>query len=247
MNESYAERGYAERGYAERGYAEPGYAEPGYAEPGYARDGYARGGYARGGGQKGTGNEKSTRSGGVILAVLATLSSVLVILGLYYATGATARHKAAMAAAGCEPNLMSVNVGCTTVQMLVSQYNSVTNPAVEQLNADVAAYTAAERHNLSAAEMAVRAEVATADVLVQGLSRIPFPPFAAPDAKVTIRAIQARVKLMTEQARSSSLVQLRSFDSRIDTVGAAIQTDLKHLSTAVQHHPTPSQEPDGND
>jgi len=206
-----------------------------YAERGYAERGYARGG------------QESTRAGGIIVAVLAVLSALLVILGLYYATGTDARHKAAMAAAGCEPNLMNVNVGCTTVQMLVSQYTSITNPAIQQLTADVAAYTAAERHNLAAAEMAVRAEVTTADALARGLAHIPFPPFAAPAATMAIHAIQARVKLMTEQARSSSLAQLRSFNGRIDAAGTAVQTDMKLLSTAVRHHPTPSQEPDGND
>jgi len=205
-----------------------------YAERGYAERGYARG------------RQNSTRTGGLIVAAVAGLSTVLVLLGLYYATGTTARHKAAMAAAGCEPNLMSVNVGCTTVQMLVSRYTSVTNPAVEQLNADVAAYAAAERHNLTAAETAVRAEVATADVLIESLARIPFPPFAAPEAKVTIQAIRARVKLMTEQARSPSLARLRSFNSRVDAAGTAVQTDLKLLTKAVGHHPTASQEPSGN-
>jgi hypothetical protein len=226
MNESYSERGYARGGYSERGYPERGYPDGGYSD----------------------GGQKSTRAGGVILAVLATLSSILVILGLYYATGTTARHKAAMAAAGCEPNLMNTNVGCTTVQMLVGQYTSITNPAIQQLNADVAAYTAAvDRHNLGGAEMALRAEVATADALAKNLGRIPFPPFAAPEAKVAIAAIRARVKLMTEQARSSSMAQLRSFNGQIDAVGTTIQTDLKRLNTAVRHHPTPSQEPDGND
>jgi hypothetical protein len=206
------------------------YAERGYAERRYARDG-----------------DKSTRAGGVILATVAALSGLLVILGLYYATGTTARHKAAMAAADCEPNLMSVNVGCTTVQMLDSQYRSITNPAIEQLNADVAAYTAAERSNLTAAETAVRAEVATADGLVKGLAGIPFPPFATAQAAAATRAIQARVKVMTEQERSTSLSQLRSFNSRVDAAGTVIQTDLNLLTKAVEHHPTASQEPSGND
>lgn len=211
-------------------YSRRGYVERGYAERRNARSG-----------------QKSTRAGGVILGVVSVLSSILVLLGLYYATGTTARHKAAMAAAGCEPNLMSVNVGCTTVQMMVSRYTSLTNPAIQQLNADVAAYTSAERHNLTAAEVAVNAEVATADGLAKGLSVIPFPPFAAPEAKATIQAIQARVKLMIEQARSSSLAQLRSFNSRVDAAGATVQTDMTLLNTAVRHHPTASQEPSGND
>jgi hypothetical protein len=227
MSESYGRRGYAERGYAKAG---RGYTEPGYTEPGYTADG-----------------QESTRAGGIILGAISVLSSLLVILGLYYATGTTERHKAAMAAAGCEPNLMSINVGCTTVKMLVSQYTSITNPAIQQLNADVVAYTAAESHSLAAAKTAVSAEVATADGLAQGLAHIPFPPFASNEAKVTIQAIEARVKLLTEQARSSSLAQLRSFNGRVNAAGIALQADMKLLNTAVRHHPTASQEPSGND
>jgi hypothetical protein len=211
-----------------------------YAERGYGGRGYAENGYGESG-------EKSTRAGGVIIGTISVLSAILVILGLYYATGTTARHKATMAAAGCEPNLMSTNVGCTTVQMMVSRYNGITNPAIQQLNADVAAYNAAENHNLSSAEMAVRAELTTAIELARNLGQMPFAFFAEPQAKVTILAIQARIRLMKEQAASTSLIQLRSFNSRMSAVGTTIQADLKLLRTDVEHHPTASQEPSGND
>jgi hypothetical protein len=236
MNESYARRGYAERDYAEPGYAEPGYAERGHAERGYAERDYARGG-------RKSPRTDSTRTGGVIVAALAILSSFLVLWGLYYATGTGERHKVALAAAGCEPNLLSVNVGCTTVQMLNSQYKGIVNPAILQLNADVADYTAAEGHNLAAAETALRAEVTTADGLAKSLAQVPFPPFAAHAGEVAIQAIQARVKLMTEQAQSSSLTQLRSFNGRVNASAAVILTDLTRLGKAVAHHPSVSQEP----
>jgi hypothetical protein len=235
MNESYASPGYGGRGFAERG----------YGERGFDRGGYDRGDYDGGGGDRA--GDKSTIAGGVILGVLATLSGILVILGLFYATGTTERHKAAMAAGDCEPNLMSTNVGCTTVQMMVSRYNGITNPAIAQLNADVAAYTAAENHSLGTAEGAVRAELATAIELARNLGQMPFAFFAEPQAKVTILAIQARIRLMNEQAASTSLTQLRSFNSRMSAVGTTIQTDLKLLRTDVEHHPTASQEPSGND
>jgi hypothetical protein len=193
-------------------------------------------GYARAG-------QQSTRAGGVILAAVALLCAFLVLWGLYYATGVGARQKVALAAAECEPNSLSDNVPCTTVPKLVSEYASVTNPAIQQLNADVVAYTTAERHNLAAAETAVRAEATTADAFARDLAQFPFPAFAAPEARQTIQAIQGRVKLLTEQARSSSLVQLRSFNRRIDAAGTALQTDMKLLHAAVAHHPAPSQEP----
>jgi hypothetical protein len=207
-------------------YARRGYTSHGYAERGYGRDG-----------------QESTRVGGVMLAVLASLSAVLVILGLYYATGTGERHKVALAAAGCEPNLLSVNVGCTTVQMLTSQYNSVANPAIQQLNADVAAYTASEMHNLTAAEAALRAEVTLENGFGTSLAGIPFSPFVAPTARTLIRDIQAQAKLTAQQAQSSSLIQMRSFNGRVRVAGATVRTELGLLSKAVKTPVTPNEEP----
>jgi hypothetical protein len=202
----------------------------------YARRGYTERGYSRGG-------EKSTRAGGVIVTAVAVLSSILVILGLYYATGTGERHKVALAAAGCEPNLLSINVGCTTVQMLTSQYNGIANPAIQQLNVDVADYTANEMHNRAVAEAALRAEVTVENEFDTSLARIPFSPFVAPAAKALIRDIQAQAKLTAQQARSSSLSQMRSFNGRVQVAAAAVRTELGVLSKAVKTPVTPNEEP----
>jgi hypothetical protein len=202
----------------------------------YAGRGYAGRGYARGG-------QDSTRAGGVILGAVALLSTFLVILGLYYAAGDRERYKVALAAAGCEPNLLSTNVGCTTVQMLNSRYNSIANPVIQQVNADEAAYTANERHNLTAAETALRAIVTVENEFGTSLARFPFPPAVAPMAKALIQANQASAKLIAEQARSSSLPQLRSFNHRVKAAGAAVQADMKLLRTALESRPTANQEP----
>lgn len=202
----------------------------------YAGRGYAERGYARGG-------QKSTRTGGVILAAVASLSTLLVILGLYYAAGDHERYKAALAAAGCEPNLLSVNVGCTTVQMLNSRYKSIANPVIQQVNAGVIAYTANERHHLAAAEAALTAEVTSENAFGTSLARFPFPPTVAPMAKALIQANQARAKLTAEQARSSSLPQLRSFNHRVKAASAAVQTDMNLVRKALDSPPTPNQEP----
>ncbi len=207
-----------------------------YAGRGYAERGYAERGTARGG-------EPSTRAGGVILKAVALLSTFLVIWGLYYATGTGERHKVALAAAGCEPNLLSVNVGCTTVQVLNGQYNSIANPVIQQMNADVADYTADEMHNLTAGEAALRAEVTLENGFDTSLSRFPFPPFVAPIAKMLIRDIQAEAKLTAQQARSSSLTQLRSFSHRVDIAGTAVRTELALVAKALSAPVTPNEEP----
>jgi hypothetical protein len=202
----------------------------------YATRGYAERGYARGG-------QQSTRAGGVILAAVALLSTLLVILGLYYAAGDRERHKVALAAAGCEPNLLSINVGCTTVQTLNSRYENIATPAIQQLRTDTAAYTASERHHLAAAEAALTAEVTSERAFDTSLARFPFPPAVAPTAKALIRADQARAKLTAEQARSSSLAQLRSFNARVKIASAAVKTKLRLVRTALETRPTANQEP----
>jgi hypothetical protein len=207
------------------------YARRGYAERGYTDHGHARGG------------QKSTTAGGVILAAVACLSTFLVILGLYYAAGDRQRHKVALAAAGCEPNLLSINVGCTTVQMLNSQYKSIANPVIQQVNADAADYTASETHSLTAAEAALRAEVTSDNGFAASLARFPFPPSVAPLAKTLIRDIQASAKLTAEQARSSSLSQMRSFNGRAEAAGVAVRTELGLVSKALAAPVTPNEEP----
>jgi hypothetical protein len=190
-----------------------------------------------------SGGMQETSAGGVIVVAISFLAAVLVVAGLVYAAGTSGRHKAALAAAGCEPNLSPSGLPCTTAHMLASQYMKITTPAIQQLNADVAAYTASERHNLAAAEEALTAEVTSAHALETSLARFPFPPAIAPRAKALIQAIHARAKLTAEQARSSSLFQLRSFNHRINVAGAIVRAEMKLVRQALDSRPTASQEP----
>lgn len=187
--------------------------------------------------------QRQATAGGLIIAIASCLAAILVIAGLFYAAGTGARHKAALAAAQCEPNLSPSGVQCTTVQMLTGRYLKITTPAIQQLNTDVAAYTASERRNLAAAEAALTAQVTSATALDTSLTRFPFPPAVAPVASALIRAIHARITLTAEQARSSSLVQLRSFNGRVDAVSATVQTEMTLLRKALVIRPTASQEP----
>jgi hypothetical protein len=166
----------------------------------------------------------------------------LVIAGLAYATGTGARHKAALAAADCEPNLSPSGLQCTTAQALTSQYTAIMNPAMQQLNTDAAAYTANEKH-LAAAESALTAAVAAEHALDSKLAAFPFPPAVARTAKTLVQANQALATLTAEQARSSSVTQLRSFNPRVDAVSAAVQTQMKLLRNALAVPPTANQEP----
>lgn len=187
--------------------------------------------------------DQSTRAGGVILATVSILAAILVAAGFIYAAGTGERHKAALAAAECEPNLSPSGLPCTTVPMLVSRYLTITTPADQQLNADEAAYAANERHDLAAAEAALRAELTSETSLDASLGRFPFPAAVAPVATALVQADHARVRLIAQQARSTSLSQLRSFNHRSKAAGAAVQTEMKLLRRALDARPTASQEP----
>jgi hypothetical protein len=190
-----------------------------------------------------SGGKQNATAGRVILMAISFLAAVLVLAGLFYATGTSARHKAALAAAECEPNLSPSGLQCTTVQMLNSQYTAVVTPALLQLNIDEAAYTANEKRDLATAEVALKAEMTSEQALDARLASFPFPPAVSPVVKALIQANQARVKLTAEQARSSSLAQLRSFNQQINVASAAVQVKMKLLREALDSRPTADQEP----
>ena len=180
-----------------------------------------------------SGGEQGTTAGRVILMAISFLAAVLVLAGLSYATGTGERHKAALAAAECEPNLSPSGLPCTTVRMLTSEYLAITTPTIQQLDTDVTAYTANEGRDLAAAKAALTAEVASENALDASLERFPFPPAVAPMAKALIQANKARAKLTAEQARSSSLTLMRSFNARAEAAGVTVQTDMTLLLKAV--------------
>jgi hypothetical protein len=180
-------------------------------------------------------------AGGVILLVTSSLSALLLIAALIYSTGIGQRHLAALAVADCEPNLSPSGQQCTTVQMLTSEYMTILTPTSQQLNTDVSAYTANERDNLGPAKAALAAEVTSERAFATTMANFPFPPTVVPTAKALIQAEQTLAKLTGEQAGSSSLTRMRTFDHRAQVATAAVQTELKLLRKALAVPPTPSE------
>jgi hypothetical protein len=171
--------------------------------------------------------------GKIILIISSSLAAALVLAGLIYATGTAGRSTAALAAAGCEPGMSSDSAPCTTQQMLIGQYTAIMTPASQQLEVDEAAYAANEGHSLAAAEAALMAEVTSEHAFDTSLAAMKFPPAIAPVAAALVRADQARVKLLAEQAQSSSLTQLRSSTHQAQVASAAVQTEMKLMLDAL--------------
>ena len=179
------------------------------------------------------GGQRRITTGGILITVISGLSALLLVAALVYAAGIGPRHAAALAAADCEPNLTPAGVPCTTQPMLARQYAALMAPASQQLTTDAVAYAANERGHLTVAEGALTAEVMTERALGRSLAAFPFPPAIAPIAERLIQANQARATLTAEQARSSSLTRLRSFNRQVQLADAAVETELKLVAAAV--------------
>jgi hypothetical protein len=226
----------------------------------YADDLYARGG------------EENTTAGGIILVVAGFVATILVIAGLIYATGAHARNKTALALNDCTPSLSPSGLPCNTQAMVLSQFQGIVTPVGKQLNADMVAYRANERRNLAAAEAALTSEVTTEQALDNSLAAVAYTPqnyanainlitiafdsgastpsaaiLLTPQTTVTadalIRANQALAKLTAEQAKSTTLTQLRSFNARVDAANATVLADVNAIHKALEVPPTAAQEP----
>jgi hypothetical protein len=168
-----------------------------------------------------------------MIMISSCLSALLLIGAISYALGTGGRERAALAAAGCEPTLTPSMQPCTTQPILASQYLAVITPATQQLNTDAAAYAASEGGHLAVAEAALKAEVTSERALDASLTAFAFPPAIAPLARALIRANQARATLTAEQARSSSLSRMRSFDHQVQLADAAVQTQMRLVRNAV--------------
>jgi hypothetical protein len=216
--------------------------------------------------------EEQGRFGGVLLAAISILSGILVLAGLLYATGTSARHKTALAVNNCEPSMSPSGLPCNTQQMVISEYNGIVNPASKLLAADMAAYTVNEGHHLAAAEAALNSEVAAEQALDNSLATVAYTPQnyanainlitiafdtgsstpgaaillspqATAVANTAVRDNQALATLTAQQARSTSLTQLRSFNTRVEADTTAVEAEMKLIGKTLAGPITAAQEP----
>ena len=210
--------------------------------------------------------------GGFLIVTISILAGILVLAGLLYATGTSARHKTALAVNNCEPSMSPSGLPCNTQQMVISEYNGIVNPASKLLAADMAAYNVNEGRHLAAAEAALTSEVAAEQALDNNLAAVAYTPQnyanainlitiafdtgantpgaaillspqATSIANAAVRDNQALAKLTAQQARSTSLTQLRSFNSRVEADTVAVQAEMKLIGKTLAAPITAAQEP----
>jgi hypothetical protein len=210
--------------------------------------------------------------GGFIVVALSILSGILVLAGLFYATGAHARNQTALAVNNCEPSMSPSGLPCNSQQMVIGEYNGIVNPASKLLAADMAAYKVNEGRHLAAAEAALNSEVATEQALDNRLTAIAYTsqnyanainlitiafdtgantpgaailltPQATAIANTAVRDNQALAKLTAQQAQSKTLAQLRSFNTRVAADTTTVQAEMKLIGKTLAAPITAAQEP----
>jgi hypothetical protein len=210
--------------------------------------------------------------GGFIVVAISILSAILVLAGLFYAAGAHARTKAALAVNNCEPSMSPSGLPCNTQQMVIGEFNGIVNPAGKLLAADMAAYRTNEKRHLAAAEAALNSEVATEQALDSRLTAIAYTsqnyanainlitiafdsggntpgaailltPQATAIARTAVRDNQALAKLTAQQAQSKTLAQLRSFNARVAADTTTVQAEMKLIGKTLAAPITADQEP----
>jgi len=210
--------------------------------------------------------------GGFIVVAISILSGILVLAGLFYATGAHARNQTALAVNNCEPSMSPSGLPCNTQQMVIGEYNGIVNPAGKLLAADMAAYRTNEKRHLAAAEAALNSEVATEQALDNRLTAIAYTsqnyanainlitiafdtgantpgaailltPRATAIANTAMRDNQALAKLTAQQAQSKTLAQLRSFNTRVAADTTTVQAEMKLIGKTLAAPITAAQEP----
>jgi hypothetical protein len=219
------------------------------------------------------GSDEDTRSGGVILGVVSSLTAILVLAGLIYALGTGGRNQRALAAADCEPTLTINGLPCIDQRMENRKFEHTVNPSIRQLTREAAAYTADESHNLGAAEAVLAQEVTTETAFEQNLTAVMYtavtrarfvadlttavshgqlfpPPFSqiftpqvTVKAEVLVRDIEAVAKLTAKQARSSSLRHMRSFNAAQRALAAVVLNEVKAIHNFIEVPILPNQEP----
>jgi hypothetical protein len=107
------------------------------------------------------------------------------------------------------------------------------------LDKAVDGYRDARRDDLARARADLRRQAGVEQRFDRKLARMPLPRVPSGIARALIRANRARVRFTREQARSSSLAQMRSFDAGHRAADAAVEVQVKALRNVLGLPPPP--------
>jgi hypothetical protein len=156
-------------------------------------------------------------------ALLAAAASVVILAAGGCSSGTKARSTSPTSSASERVSIRSLG----------ARYLAIAEPANHMLDVEVAAYSRNARHNLAAAEKALRAEAATEHKFDQQLAAISFPPAIEATAHALIRVNEIRVKLTLKQAAAHSIRALLSFTATHKAADAEVEAQVRIIRSEL--------------
>jgi hypothetical protein len=145
-----------------------------------------------------------------------------------------------LAAGGCASGAPARSISPTSspsesasIRSLAARYLAIAEPANDRLDVEVDAYADNARHNLAAAESALRAEAATEHKFDRQLAAISFPPGIEATAQALIRVNEIRVKLTLKQAAANSIAALLSFTATHNAADAELEAQVRFIRSEL--------------
>jgi hypothetical protein len=136
---------------------------------------------------------------------------------------------AGTAQAGAAPAALSA-VGR---RALAARYLAIAQPANHQLDHDFDGLKDHEGDNLAAAEADLRAAAATERRFDRQLIAITFPPPTEPIVRLLYAANQARAALSMTAAATTSLRQLRGYQTRLDAANEPVEEAVRVIRSQL--------------
>ena len=116
---------------------------------------------------------------------------------------------------------------------LAARYLAIAQPANHQLDHDFDGLKDHEGDNLAAAEADLRAAAATERQFDRQLIAITFPPPTEPIVRLLYTANQARAALSMTAAATTSLRQLRGYQTRLDAANEPVEEAVRVIRSQL--------------
>ena len=116
---------------------------------------------------------------------------------------------------------------------LAARYLAIAQPANHQLDHDFDGLKDHEGDNLAAAETDLRAAAATERRFDRQLIAITFPPPTEPIVRLLYTANQARAVLSMTAAATTSLRQLRGYQTRLDAANEPVEEAVRVIRSQL--------------
>jgi hypothetical protein len=150
------------------------------------------------------GQDRRVTGSAMLAALSITTTLLLVIAGLIYYSGSSART--------------------------VSNYTTLASPTDQALTAEMNSYSKDLDHNLAAAKSDLSSQVQTETSFDTVLATVGFQTTDEQNTEAALlQADTARISLLDKQAKASSFAQMQSYDARVQTAGVAVVAQVKTL------------------